>query len=328
MSPKVFGVGGVTVELGGVATPVVHKLLSHFFALGAAAEQDNVKLQLHAEPLPDKFGHTVYQAEALTVTRHETGFNLSCGASQLQITPGKARAHCFLAPDFDTHSPFEQREFFLLGLLMLLRPCGRYGLHARGLERDGTGLLLVGSSGSGKTTTSLTLIRQGWQYLSDDAVLLSHEQNHEQRTVKVSAFRQGFSCTPETLKHFPELNGSREFGDPGGKRIVYLENSFTPTCTPSLLVFPRVTAEDVTHLRPLTSAQRLIRLCQQSAGTMTDVTVSQGQLELLRTLVRQTRSFVLCLGRDALAHPDLTDSLLSQVLENRLEETPCVSSSN
>ena len=319
MNPA-FSIGGVAVGLGGVASAQVYTCLSRFFVLGAAAraEEARVRFYVHAEPLLEQPGHTVYQAKALTVTRTETGFSLRCGASQLQVTPGSADAPCFLAPDFSRYSPFEQREFFLLGLLMLLRPLGRYGLHACGLERYGAGLLLVGSSGSGKTTTSLSLIRQGWQYLSDDAVLLTERGDD---TVQVSAFRQGFSCTPETLAHFPTLGGSSEFGDPGGKRVVYPDGSFVPTCTPSLIVFPQL-SEGETYLRPLTASQSLIRLCQQSAGIMTDTAVSQQQLRVLRVLVGQARSFELHLGRDALADPTLTDTLIEQTLE----ETPlCVS---
>ena len=322
MNPATFSIGGVVVGLKGVAAEQVYKLLSRFFVLGTEAKQavteDGVRLHFHAAPLFGESGHAVYQAKALTVTRTETGFSLRCGASQLRVTPGSADAPCFLASDFGTYSPFEQREFFLLGLLMLLRPLGRYGLHACGLGRHGAGLLLVGSSGSGKTTTSLNLMRHGWQYLSDDAVLLGVGANS---TVQVAAFRQGFSCTPKTLAHFPELSGSSEFGDPDGKRVVYPDGSFTSTCIPSLIVFPRL-SEGETRLHPLTASQSLIRLCQQSAGIMTDTAVSQGQLRVLRTLVGQARSLELQLGWDALESSGLTDTLIRQTLE---EAIPCVS---
>lgn len=333
-SVKAFSIGGVAVKLGGKAATAeqVYDCFAQFFALGSATEeagqketgQQDIRLELHATPLPNEAGRAVYGAKALTVTRTEIGFSLVCGASQLQVTPGSLDAYCFLAPDFGTYSPFEQREFFLLGLLMLLRPLGRYGLHACGLERQGRGLLLVGSSGSGKTTTSLNLIRQGWRYLSDDAVFLEARAE----SIRVSAFRRGFSCTPQTLEYFPELGGSQEFGDPDGKRVVYPEDNFgtfTQACIPSLIVFPRVTAEEVTRLYPLTSAHSLIRLCQQSAGIMTDTAVSQQQLRVLEALVGQTQSFELRLGRDALENPVLLGSLSSQVVAQTLEETLCVS---
>lgn len=41
-------------------------------------------------------------------------------------------------------------------------------IHAAVLVRDGSALLLVGKSGTGKTTLALELVGRGWDYLSDD----------------------------------------------------------------------------------------------------------------------------------------------------------------
>lgn len=43
-------------------------------------------------------------------------------------------------------------------------------LHAGAVERDGRVVLLVGSSGVGKTTATLALVRRGFGYVSDDVV--------------------------------------------------------------------------------------------------------------------------------------------------------------
>ena len=53
-----------------------------------------------------------------------------------------------------------------------LRRHGYYLLHAFAVVKNGRCLLLVGSSGSGKTTTGLHLLEQGWQLLANDVVLL------------------------------------------------------------------------------------------------------------------------------------------------------------
>jgi serine kinase of HPr protein (carbohydrate metabolism regulator) len=76
-----------------------------------------------------------------------------------------------------------------------------YGLHAGAVERAGTSLLIVGNSGCGKTTTAVVLVRSGWRYLSDDAVLLCAQDG----AVEALAFSRGFSCTPGMREHFPEL---------------------------------------------------------------------------------------------------------------------------
>lgn len=341
---RAFGPSSVSLRLGGADSAQLARigaLLSDLFALDAHTDQDmaegtvqdSLGLGFRPSPLPERTGDTVYRAGALAVTRVGDTFQLSCGLSQLHVTPGSAEAPCFLTPDFFDHSPFEQREFFLLSLLMLLRPRGLYGLHACGLKRDSVGLLIAGASGSGKTTTSLGLIRRGWRYLSDDAVLLEALADGPVRAV---ALRRGFSCTPETLAHFPELTGDPEFGrfgDPDGKRVVYPGDAFggfTPACVPTLVVFPTVTPSSHTTLHPLRAAHSLIRLSQQSAGIMTDTAVSQRQLGVLKALTEQARSFELRLGRDALLSPDRIDALLRGVLRGaaREEARTCVSSSN
>lgn len=50
----------------------------------------------------------------------------------------------------------------MVSLLWLLRNHGLYALHANALVKDKVGILLVGHTGSGKTTAALSLIRQGW----------------------------------------------------------------------------------------------------------------------------------------------------------------------
>lgn len=329
---KTFRVGSVPVTLVSEEPRKLERtydLLAQLFVLGPASNQTGVQLHFSASPLPERAGQTVYSAKALVVTANSGLFFLCCGRSQLYVNPERATASCFLASDFLSYSPFEKREFFLLGLLMLLRPYGCYGLHACGLERSGVGVLLVGASGSGKTTTSLSLVQSGWQYLSDDAVLLTSLADD---IVKATAFRRGFSCTPETLVRFPDLTGDSDFGDPDGKRVVHPGDtfgSFTTTCVPSLIVFPKVTAASQTTLRPLTAADSLIRLSQQSAGIMTDAAVSQRQLELLKNLTEQTQSFELLLGPDALNDPSRIDTLVrSVVLGPDKETSPCASLSN
>jgi len=100
-------------------------------------------------------------------------------------------------------SPLKSRQdFLMLSLLWLIRPHGLYALHANGLAKDEVGLLIVGNSGSGKSTTAFSLIRQGWKYLSDD-VLLIRERPHG---VEAVAFQKGFSFDPKLVNSFPELN--------------------------------------------------------------------------------------------------------------------------
>lgn len=54
-------------------------------------------------------------------------------------------------------------------------PGERVPLHAAGMERDGIACIVAGTSGAGKTTTALALLRAGWSYLTDDLAVLDPE---------------------------------------------------------------------------------------------------------------------------------------------------------
>ncbi|HEX4562184.1 MAG TPA: hypothetical protein VH113_10175, partial [Gemmatimonadales bacterium] len=58
---------------------------------------------------------------------------------------------------------------------VLLAGLGRALIHGAAIVPPGDGAwVLIGDSGSGKSTTCATLCRAGWPYLSDDQVILSH----------------------------------------------------------------------------------------------------------------------------------------------------------
>ena len=113
---------------------------------------------------------------------------LTDGDSLLRLRPEQGQGDAQLAPSFLARPPRLQRAFWTYGLLKLLRPSGAYWLHGAGVvSPEGVGVLIVGPSGSGKSTLTIGLIRQGWSYLSDDALLLRRKRPgqrflHERRS--------------------------------------------------------------------------------------------------------------------------------------------------
>lgn len=89
---------------------------------------------------------------------------------------------------FKEKPPLSEYNFFLIGLIHLLSPWGFYDLHAVALVRDGIGYLFLGESGSGKSSTAISLVRQGWRYVSDDALLFRPSADG----IEVLAFRKHF----------------------------------------------------------------------------------------------------------------------------------------
>jgi len=188
---------------------------------------------------------------------------------------------------------------------MLLRPLGRYGLHASGVARDSQGVLIVGGAGQGKTTLALGLVEAGWYYLSDDALVLHPRSGR----VEALALRRGFSCTPQTIERFPGLIPSADErpGFEGGKQFVEIDRqlpgSFKARCVPNLLIFPQISDAAHSELQPLDGVQVLKALVQQSPGILTGDSLVEAQLQALAQLVRQARSFRLLLGSDIYQDP-------------------------
>jgi hypothetical protein len=86
-------------------------------------------------------------------------------------------------------------------LLWWLADSGFHGLHAGAVGWQGKGALLIGNGGAGKSTTSLLCLQAGFDYLSDDIVLLDckeqpfvHSLYNSARTNALG--ENGLSTTP------------------------------------------------------------------------------------------------------------------------------------
>lgn len=168
-------VRGLVVDVGGIPVGLsasdarraeaIRTLLGRLPATGAAPR---VMLTFTAHPLPvpgdppeGEFGGLrVWYRPALTLALE--GVRLSgrveAGTGRLG---GSAR---------NLGAVFRLAGSFMLG--RLLAPLGVYVLHAAAIERDGTACLILGGSGSGKSTTAFAAQRAGWRVVADDVVLL------------------------------------------------------------------------------------------------------------------------------------------------------------
>ena len=313
--------------LGGVSVQVSHQpesahslrsLWRQLFTLGEALPEAGVRLHFGARPLTPPEGEEVYHAPPLRIQKTGRGFFLSCGASALDLALAEGVGTGYLDETFFSRSVYHQREFFLLSLLMLLRPRGLYGLHANGLKSEQGGVLIIGQSGSGKTTLTLSLARAGWRYGSDDATILYDGKEG----VQALAFRHGFSCTDETVARFPELEAAPLLYHAQGKRVLDISaafpNRFAPSCRPRLLLFPKVAPQNTSQLEPMSPTDALVALMQGSAGIMTDKAVSKVQLEVLKRLVEGSSAYRLLSGRDVLERPQTVSELIQNALVPRI----------
>jgi hypothetical protein len=242
-------------------------------------------------------------------------FYLTDGASIFYLRPTKREGYARLAPSFFTKSELVQGNFWCFGLLKLLRPLGIYSLHAAGLaSRDGRGLLLVGASGSGKSTLAIGLIRQGWRYLSDDAVLLRYGS----QGVEALACRRSFYIDAVRSHDYSDLSLGEEKPDSNGgqRRTIGIDEAYpdqyVPRCLPRVVIFPQIKRQDQSTLKASDSVRALGFLLAQSAPQLFDRSTMARHLELLKKLLQQTETYELDAGTDLYREPATLVDLIKE----------------
>jgi hypothetical protein len=112
--------------------------------------------------------------------RQLSGNGILCGvmdgANFIALDPQQRSALLIVSPDmfrFPYHVRYEMLEFAVYVLASRVQRL--VPLHAACIGRGGRGILLLGSSGAGKSTVSLHCLLQGLDFLAEDSVLVSPE---------------------------------------------------------------------------------------------------------------------------------------------------------
>jgi hypothetical protein len=202
-----------------------------------------------------------------------------------------------------------------LALLELASHRGFFGLHAAAVARDGIGYLLPGASGSGKTSLCLTLVREGFHYLTDDFILMTAGADD----LRCVPFFRTSNLDVAWADRFPELSFIHDLPPlVHGKRMVDLEQcypgSHAAAVRPTYLMFPTIVAHAESAIRRITRRDAFCRLLPESRLSA-DVRTAKTHVCTLERLVRQCEAFELHHGRDFLRAP-------GEVLRGLLESLP------
>jgi hypothetical protein len=232
-------------------------------------------------------------------------FYLSDGSTTFHQHPLPAQGDVFLSPSFFAKPFILQRSFWAFALVKLLRSLSIFSLHAAGVTRHGRGVLIVGSPGSGKSTLAIGLVRLGWKYLSDDALLL---RAHSDR-IEALAFRKSFYVNTDAALDYAEFPLGDEVPDSygGTKRRLNIEEVYPAQheqrCDPRVLLFSRIVSDSPSYLVPIDRVIALRNLLKQCSPQLFDQRTMGEHLRVLGRLVRQTTSYELSAGLDLYRDP-------------------------
>jgi hypothetical protein len=205
-----------------------------------------------------------------------------------------------------------------------LRRCGLFELHGAGLIEPlkGTGLLIIGPSGSGKSTLTTQLARAGWNYLSDDSLLLRDGGAH----VLAHALRRVFAVTEPTvaaglLNGFEELLTEPAPFDPLKRRFEPQEvfpQRFAESCIPRAIFFPIITQKASSRARSLSQAETMRRLLRMCPWACYDRHAAKAHLGMLARLARQAEGYELLSGIDLIGDGAHVSSFMRECIEKRV----------
>jgi hypothetical protein len=164
----------------------------------------------------------------------------------------------------------------------------------------GQGWMLVGNSGTGKSTTTALLASLGWGVATDDISFLVERAG----AIELIGFRSAVAL---------RQGGLELLGRHGGLELARrrkqgfwpeeLGGSATLRVQPRYLLFPQL--GERTGAKPLAATRALTELVKWSMWILFEPLHSQEHLDLLGRLVAQTRCFEATLGPDLFLDPTL-----------------------
>ena len=251
-------------------------------ATGAQWLYDDGTLRLHNQA-----------GEALSLFDSALGVGIYCVPSARTV------------PWYESGSPFRVILHWWSGT------CSRRLVHAAAVGTASGAVLVGGKSGSGKSTTALTCLEAGLDYLGDDYVMVSATPSPA-----VYSLYSVAKLDPDNAYRFPKLKGSvspRGNLYPAEKVLVFLARGYRERLKPSLplraIIIPRLAGRRQPAVQRLSPAAALAAL---APSTMFQLPGDGGAvLETMGQLVRELPAYVLELSPDMSGVPALIAKLVA-----------------
>jgi hypothetical protein len=252
-------------------------------------------------PEPEGVGRPIYDAPSGPIDYFDGSDQLFVDyeeRARLLCTPAEGLIQMSINGSGLADEVLATHPLLTIALVETMKRFERFPLHAAGLALAGKGVLIPGASGSGKSTTSVTLVRAGFDFLSDDTVFLTSSPDG----IWVAGFPDEVDVTDHTVARIPELGhlaGTPLL--PGREKYGFrVEDVFGVTpltgCRPAVLLAPQVVDGPGSELEPLAPSEALMALLPNVL--LTDPVASQAHLDMLATLVESVPCLRFRVGSD------------------------------
>jgi hypothetical protein len=184
-------------------------------------------------------------------------------------------------------------------------------VHAGLVARGDRGLLFGGAGGSGKTTSALTCMAAGFDYLGDDYIGLPPLSVHPPCGY---SFYASTWLEPDHAQRFPDLLAHAHPGAPDDDKLMVLLPDVPGTRLREAaeivaLVLPRVAGVRESSYRPASRGEAVLRLAPSSILQLPLIRPRLA-LERMADLARRVPAYWLDLGTDLATIPARVDEIL------------------
>ncbi len=204
-------------------------------------------------------------------------------------------------------------DYITSAISPILRQHHYYFIHSSGVSYNEQGILFVGQTKSGKTTTCLNLMLNGWKLLSNDIIILHPKADG----IYAYAMPDLLTLRPNTIKLLPALKPYLDtpYTHHVGNDVILsswelFANSWSEPVRVSTICFPQINDRDHSIITPQISAITLARLLETSLDCWDEESVD-AHTSLMAQLAGQVDSYVLSLGRDVETLPTTLINQLS-----------------
>jgi hypothetical protein len=188
---------------------------------------------------------------------------------------------------------------------------GQQLAHGGAVGQGGAGALLVGKSGSGKSTTALACLAAGLDYAGDDYVFFDDQPAPRAHSVYCSG-KLHADHIGRLPAYVPLIHNRAHVGPE--KALLFLNEHYAGQMAADLplsaIVLPRYTGAAHTRYQPVTTVQALAAL---SASTLRQLPgAGQADYDRMRRLARRLPAYALELGGDPAEIPPVMARLLAE----------------
>jgi hypothetical protein len=183
--------------------------------------------------------------------------------------------------------------------------------HAAAVGCDGRGVLLVGRGGSGKSTTAIACVDAGMEYVGDDYVLLTRDEEPVAHSLYNSA-KIHAPFLHQVLPHWATWV-AEEIG-PERKSLVFMEQSLPRQIRDRLLiegvVQPQVTSSRLARISRRPASHSLLAIAPSTMYQLPEA--RQQTLTFLADWTRSVPAYLLHLGTELSSAPNVLSRLLAE----------------